>query len=272
MVETAVKHATVAKPVSAPPEIPRSQPRTDEVAPKASQPESNKPVSNEPESNTAKQSPVPAPLAPVPEAPRPKEPEAASTPKKPLLWSAAIRAQTAGQAKENPATLAVPPVLRNLQKCQACGFPVSQGRTFCVDCEDKQWRGQRIPQPEVSAQNHSVPPPELKAAAVEDSPADQLPIQVSPDSVSPEINESAPAAELAVRETPQESMPSPVEITVEEASAPAASDPPSEAASTEDSTLFLSSSQSESWFAANQYVLGVLVVVAIVLAAIAWLR
>jgi hypothetical protein len=197
-----------------------------------------------------------------------------------------MRAQTAGQAKENPATLAVPPVLRNLQKCQACGFPVSQGRTFCVDCEDKQWRGQRIPQPEVSAQNHSVPPPELKAAAtvpevqgtfVEDSPADQVPVQLLPDSVSrdsasPEINESAPAAELAVRETPQESTPSPVEITAEEASAPAASDPPTEAASTEDSTLFLSPSQSESWFAANKYVLGVLAIVAIVLAAIAWLR
>jgi hypothetical protein len=286
MVETAVKHATVAKPVSAPPETPQSQQRKGEVAPKAWPPESNQPVSNKPEANAAKTSSVPAPLAPVLAASRAKEPEAASAPPKPLLWSAAMRAQTAGQAKENPATLAVPPVLRNLQKCQACGFPVSQGRTFCVDCEDKQWRGQRIPQPEVSAQNHSVPPPELKAAAtvpevqgtfVEDSPADQVPVQLLPDSVSrdsasPEINESAPAAELAVRETPQESTPSPVEITAEEASAPAASDPPTEAASTEDSTLFLSPSQSESWFAANKYVLGVLAIVAIVLAAIAWLR
>jgi hypothetical protein len=285
MVETAVKHATVAKPVSAA-EIPQSLQRTGEVAGKASQPESNQPVSNKPESNTAKMSSVPAPVAPVLEASRAKEPEAASAPQKPLLWSAAMRAQTAGQAKENPATLAVPPALRNLQKCQACGFPVSQGRTFCVDCEDKQWRGQRIPQPEVSAQNHSVPPAELKAAAtvpevqgtfVVDSPADQVPVQLLPDSVSrdsvsPEINESAPAAELAVRETPQESTPSPVEITAEEASAPAASDPLSEAATTEDSTLFLSTSQSESWFAANKYVLGVLVIVAIILAAIAWLR
>jgi uncharacterized Zn finger protein (UPF0148 family) len=39
----------------------------------------------------------------------------------------------------------VPAALRNLQKCKACGFPVSQGRTFCVECEEKQWRGQRLP-------------------------------------------------------------------------------------------------------------------------------
>jgi hypothetical protein len=60
--------------------------------------------------------------------------------KKPLFWSAAMR----GSDKPVPppeAATSVPLVLRNLHKCKACGFPVSEGRVYCVECEDKQWRG-----------------------------------------------------------------------------------------------------------------------------------
>jgi len=31
----------------------------------------------------------------------------------------------------------VPEALRRMQKCSACGFPVSEGRTLCLDCEKK---------------------------------------------------------------------------------------------------------------------------------------
>jgi hypothetical protein len=78
------------------------------------------------------------------------EPEAA--PKKPTYWSAIMRTpQVAAGPAETfdsivvPVSVAVPAELRNLQKCKACGFPVSQGRVFCVECEEKQWRGQRLP-------------------------------------------------------------------------------------------------------------------------------
>ena len=164
MVETAVKHARVAQPASALPEIPQSQSPTNEVAPKAAEQKSNASQLTPAELTPAKLTSVPPSSAPVPEAQHPPEPEAAAAPRKPLLWSAAMRAQTTAQGKESPATLAVPPALRNLQKCQACGFPVSQGRTFCVDCEEKQWRGQRLPQPDASPQNIPVPPPDSKAA------------------------------------------------------------------------------------------------------------
>jgi GAF domain-containing protein len=64
-------------------------------------------------------------------------------PKKPLFWSAAMRgSEKPARAPESPAS--VPPVLRNLHKCKACGFPVSEGRTYCVECEEKQWRGQKL--------------------------------------------------------------------------------------------------------------------------------
>ncbi len=68
--------------------------------------------------------------------------------KKPVFWSAAVRTSVSADQPDPAAeSLKVPAVLRTLQKCQACGFPVSHGRTFCVECEEKQWRGQRIPQP-----------------------------------------------------------------------------------------------------------------------------
>lgn len=62
-----------------------------------------------------------------------------------LFWSAA-QTPTRPTGTESVAVRAsVPPTLRNLRKCLACGFPVSQDRKFCVECEDKQWRGQRLP-------------------------------------------------------------------------------------------------------------------------------
>jgi GAF domain len=65
----------------------------------------------------------------------------AAIPKKPLFWSAAA------SASESPASPVVdqshvPPVLRGLRKCEACGFPISPGRVLCVECEEKKWRGQ----------------------------------------------------------------------------------------------------------------------------------
>ena len=65
-----------------------------------------------------------------------------TTPKKALFWSAALNpAADAGTVAE-PDQSHVPPVLRSLHKCDACGFPVSAGRVLCVECEEKKWRGQ----------------------------------------------------------------------------------------------------------------------------------
>ena len=36
-----------------------------------------------------------------------------------------------------PAPTAVPEAMRRVQKCSSCGFPVSEGRTLCLDCEKK---------------------------------------------------------------------------------------------------------------------------------------
>jgi GAF domain-containing protein len=69
-------------------------------------------------------------------------PSAEAQPKKKLFWSVAANpAGDAGKPEEADQSH-VPPVLRGLRKCDACGFPVSAGRALCVECEEKKWRGQ----------------------------------------------------------------------------------------------------------------------------------
>jgi hypothetical protein len=61
-------------------------------------------------------------------------------PKKKLFWSAALDLAAETEKREDQSH--VPPVLRGLRKCEACGFPVSAGRALCVECEERKWRGQ----------------------------------------------------------------------------------------------------------------------------------
>jgi GAF domain len=63
----------------------------------------------------------------------------ASARNRPLFWAAKHSEHAAGTI-EHSGPESIPPILRNLQKCEACGFPVSQGRTLCVECEEKNWR------------------------------------------------------------------------------------------------------------------------------------
>lgn len=65
--------------------------------------------------------------------------------KKPLFWSAAAAGEGEPAKSSEADESYVPPVLRGLRKCEACGFPVSAGRVLCVECEEKMWRGQLRP-------------------------------------------------------------------------------------------------------------------------------
>jgi hypothetical protein len=188
-------------------------------------------------------------------APEEAKTEPAPAPRKPLFWSAAIQAQaSAGRADEGARSVAVPAVLRNLQKCQACGFPVSQGRTFCVECEEKQWRGQRLPQSAAAPSAEASPTRELAQREVA-IPVPAATITPKPLQTSAAIQSAAIAAQLATA--------SPSHVP----------DLPTEARRSDRSAPFLSSAVApETWFAAHKYILGAVLVVAIVVAAIAWLR
>jgi hypothetical protein len=238
MVETAVKHAAAVQTV----------PEAEEPASAVSQPSLDAMVTEAAEVIAVESTPVESTLSLMlpdfvqgPVSLPPQEPEITKArtatetkpepaPKKPLFWSAATQTQASGKTDEADVSISVPLVLRNLQKCKACGFPVSQGRTFCVECEEKKWRGQRLPQPAAGA---ATP---LKAVVAPKQPA---------------------------ASSVQTSLPSSAKILHR----------PAESAGFGNSAMFSSSAApSRSWFAANKYVLGALLVVAIVIATIAWLR
>lgn len=260
-------------------------------SPEAPQPDSI-PVAVSAAPSIAPQSLVAAsPAIPQPEPPpaKPAAADLAPPEKKPLFWSAAMRTSNSETPKPTAEASAVPPYLRNLQKCQACGFPVSQGRTFCVECEEKQWRGQplassranqRPSQPGQPNSKPAVAPPEPKPTPAQPAASTQLSI---PASAAADNKLASPVAKPEPVSTPLQPRPiapaaiepatTPQTSATTSSSSPAVADAPDHAHSPVDAAPFLSSAlPSESWFASNKYILGALLLVAIVIAAIAWLR
>jgi hypothetical protein len=182
-----------------------------------------------------------------------------SPPRKPLLWSAAETEINT----DRPADLDqshVPPVLRGLRKCEACGFPISGGRVLCVECEEKKWRGQlkrSQAMPTGAIPGNSAEKPRALAAAAPDM-AGRFP-------TAPAIN--APAQNSAFAMKPSES----VNSRKQALSVPAAPGlKQSEETSPQASPNFVLSSALEdrpSWISANRYVLGALVLVAVLVSA-----
>ncbi|MHB8217639.1 MAG: GAF domain-containing protein [Candidatus Sulfotelmatobacter sp.] len=207
--------------------------------------------------------PAPLPSAGLATAPEP-------APKKQSFWSAATQAPLvpAPAAESTP----VPAILRNLQKCQACGFPVSQGRTFCVECEDKQWRGQRVQTPAGAAR--PVPPQPPVTPAVVDASKDS-PLQNAPSAQASVAKPSTPIKEPTTGQSPASAAQTSAPSSAKASTLISANQPtkPNQTSAPDHSTLFLSATvNSESWFAANKYILGALLLVAIVIAAVTLLR
>jgi uncharacterized Zn finger protein (UPF0148 family) len=124
--------------------------------------------------------------------------------------------------------------LANLQSCQACGFPISQGRTLCVDCEEKQWTGQKNSGSSSQLQSQ----PQSPALPSKHSPADAA---TEPAGVSIKVEELAAASTSVVL----------------------ASDSSVDVA--DDSALFTNAAlESESWFSRNKFIVAALVVIAVI--------
>jgi len=239
----------------------------------------SKPEPPAPAVEVAQAAPTITPAAPiVTPAPTPREEiktppapvVAPALPKKPLFWSAASTA--ADVERPEPDQSHVPPVLRNLRTCEACGFPVSAGRALCVECEEKKWRGQltvrkrSTPQPAVApisaAPSTTAPAPVARAfAAVAPTSATvAVPAPViAPKPVTAQILESPKAA------------PSPVADSkpAQETSAP--NPAPVETPSPE-FVLSAGLEPSQSWFSRNKYVIAVLLLVAAAAAAVYFLH
>jgi len=125
-----------------------SSPAPSPAAAPAPEREPEKPVESPMASSAQEASAIPlnVPLN-IPLNPR-LEPESAEPEfaKPELAEAAALPAEPAVISPPQPATLAVslqpapapiPEAMLRVQKCAACGFPVSEGRTLCLDCEKK---------------------------------------------------------------------------------------------------------------------------------------
>ena len=199
--------------------------------------------------------------------------EKADVPEKPLFWSAAPHAQANARLGEEPPIMPASLKPINLQKCQVCEFPVSQGRTLCVECEEKKWRGQPELQQPIGSDREHPPAVFLGRASA---------IPVSGAAVAAGFENSAAGNELPASKTGPA-----VEIDATPRSEISRSDilrsemigviPPDSPATHdrafEDSAPFLSSAlPSESWLVAHKYIFATLLVAAAIAAALAWLR
>src|SRR5580698_3499976 len=88
------------------------------------------------------QSPVPAELPAIPSSAEPatSAPPTPTVMTPPVVTPPTITPPVETPPESEPATIApaaVPESMLRVQKCAACGFPVSDGRTLCLDCEKK---------------------------------------------------------------------------------------------------------------------------------------
>ena len=209
--------------------------------------------------------PAPANLAPANAPPANVVPA-----KKPLLWSAAVNTRGDGAQLAKPDQSHIPPAFRNLRKCEACGFPVSEGRVLCVECEEKKWRGQL-------RMSRAVTMGAASGAAAAAAPA---PDKRAPEARKPGVSASstvapAPAAEkLAAISRPVEPKERDLLAAPVLASTASILEPLTDAARPPIPTLVLSAGlePSQSWLSRNKYMVGVLLVVAATVTAILLLR
>jgi len=125
---------------------------------------------------------VPASVVPAKEQPA----------KRPLMWSAAVHPSPDAPKPMEADQSHVPPMLRSLRKCKACGFPVSEGRTLCVECDEKQWRGQPLSAAAAAKTPVARPAVDFRQGASASAPGSN---SVQPKAASA----SAPAPVSAVR-------------------------------------------------------------------------
>lgn len=202
-------------------------------------------------------SPTPSPVVP---------------PKKPLFWSATASSEPEVAALADEADQShVPPMLRQLRKCEACGFPVSAGRTLCVECEEKKWRGQLRPPAARSVNSSPAVSSSAKPAAQTSTAAApgvaKIPAALTGTTSEPDRNGAA--------HEQKEPAKVPSEMTAETKSTSAAASEQVSAAmqtSVPDFVLSAGVTPSQSWLSANKFVLLVLLVIAAAAAAVFYLR
>jgi hypothetical protein len=196
--------------------------------------------------------------APQQVAASPELPPKASPSTKPVLWSASSHATPEMQKPALADQSHVPPVLRNLHKCWACGFPVSEGRKLCVECEEKQWRGRLVP---VAAGKDVA----VASAAVRRVVSSNQALAAAAGAATLSGADVFPAGQITSETS---SGPSAEQAAGHTTTATAAATHEMKS----DAPILSGGMESESWLSANKYIVGALLLVVIVVAAAVALR
>ncbi|HET9306579.1 MAG TPA: GAF domain-containing protein [Candidatus Sulfotelmatobacter sp.] len=228
--------------------------------------------------------PVVADSLPVAQASAAVEPapsSEAAAPAKKLFWSAAVSAGTDSEKPAEADQSHIPPMLRALRKCEACGFPITAGRVLCVECEEKKWRGQ-LKRPSAADRPVAAPAPATKSTVSDGkvegqalAAAAHAAAKTSSAVPSPSASVAMPASVGLPRAETQKvevaALPAPE--TAKRATREVPVEPLPQSSESSTPVVFSGGLQtSQSWFAANKYIIGVLLVVAALVAAFFMLR
>ncbi len=187
---------------------------------------------------------------------------------KPLFWSAATNAEAESEKAGALDQSHVPPVLRGLRKCEACGFPISGGRTLCVECEEKKWRGQlkkpgaattAIPEASPKAEGQAfAAAAEAIAGASSSAPVAAYASASMVQAATTAERKEQPEDRAAIKSAGPEAIPPVISAAAESAAA--------------ELVLSAGLEPSQSWLARNKYMVGILLAVAASVAAVFLLR
>ncbi|MGA7079901.1 MAG: GAF domain-containing protein [Terriglobales bacterium] len=135
----------------------------------------------------ASETPVEPPLQPLPEPPAagtapaaaaiplstadnvissaiPSSPQFAAPSVLPAEPPAISLSSSEAQSVTSAAPAPLPDAMMRVQKCAACGFPVSEGRTLCLDCERKESERKKSEQKQREWEQSQIPRPQAEPA------------------------------------------------------------------------------------------------------------
>jgi hypothetical protein len=146
---------------------------------------------------------------------------------------------------------------------------------LCVDCEEKQWHGEPV-QRSAKATEPLRPAPAIASVLGSSEASAVLSVSAAPTgraSQGGETDDKPPSSDSLTQPASREQMP----VKIRDTALRALPDPPAAveniATETTSPGLFLGAGmESQSWWAANKYVLAAVSIVGIVIAVIVWMR
>jgi len=139
---------------------------------------------------------IPVNIPPKPELANPESAEPESGEPESVNSESAERASPPAESPVNPqpAVVSVPEAMLRVQKCASCGFPVSEGRTLCLDCEKKDSEKKDFERKQHEKEQSQIEKSQIEKEEIKQGEQEQDTASTSAaDSAAPLPEESVPA-------------------------------------------------------------------------------